>query len=98
MEILPSCSCATTIVWLHHQNFIEAIQVKASMNYTRMLCTVLNKSWKLHLQYSSYMAICLPYYKPSKTNKTCWPVLDNSDGLISKVHLWAPTYGHTSFS
>ena len=41
IRFFPSCGCVNITVWMHH---IDAN--KTHGNYTKRLCTILNKSWK----------------------------------------------------
>ena len=68
MEFLPSCSCVGTIVWLHHLDFIKTkhLEKKLDGNYTKMLCALLDTSWK---KYSTKKAAEWTSHKPSKEDE-----------------------------
>ena len=60
---------------------------KSDKNYTRMLCTTLNKPWKQHPTKQRLYTHLLPI---SQT------IL--AKGLISNILLWTPTHGLASVS
>ena len=66
-------------------------------NCSRMLRAVLNKSLKLHpnetVAVQSFAFHLMSYL--SKTNKTCWTLLENRDELINNDHQWTTTDGRT---
>ena len=75
---------------------MKHLEKKLDGNYTRMLSTVLNKSWKQH---STKLAV-----RPYNFHLTNHPrgtiqveySWRNKDELINNVVLWTPTYGQTS--
>ena len=68
---------------------------KLDGNYTRMLRTILNKSWWLHPTKHQQYGHLPPIMKTIQIRQTrhagqCWR---SRDKLISDVLLWTPTYG-----
>ena len=66
-----------------------------SGNYTRMLRTILNKSWRQHPSKHQLYGHLPPITKIIQVRRTrraghCWR---SRDELISDVLLWTPTYG-----
>ena len=64
-------------------------------NYTRMLRTILNKSWRQHSTKQQRHGHLPPITKPIKVRRTrhpghCWR---SRDELISDVLLWTPSHG-----
>ena len=52
-------SCVSTIVWLQYQDLAKHLKKKHGRDYTKILWTFLNKSWKQHsskLQLYSHLA------------------------------------------
>ena len=43
-----SCCCVSTSIWMHPLNLMKHLEKTLDVNYTKMLCAFLNKSWKLH--------------------------------------------------
>ena len=67
-------------------------------NYIRMLCAVLNKSWKQHPTKQQLYSHLPPISQTIQVRQTrhaghCWR---SRDKLISDVLLWTHTHGHTS--
>ena len=85
--LLYGCNTWTVMKWL------EKIH---DGNYRRMLCVVLNKSWKQHPT-KQKLYVCL--YPVSQTVQVRWAshaghCWQSKDELRSDVLLWTPTYGH----
>ena len=67
-------------------------------NYTRMLQTILNKSWKQHPMKQQLYSHLPPISKTIQVRQTrcighCWR---NKDELTSDFLPWTPTHGHVS--
>ena len=74
----------------------KRLEKKLDGNYTRMLRTILNKSWWQHptrLQLYGYLPPIMKTIQVWWTRHAghCWR---SRDELISDVLLWTPTYGH----
>ena len=67
-------SCITLIL-------TKCLEKKLDGNYTRMLCTVLNKSWKQHPTKKALYNHLPPHFinHPSTVNKTCWTLLEKRE-------------------
>ena len=68
---------------------------KLDSNYTRMLCVILNKSWRQHPTKQQLYDHLPPFMKTIKIRRTrhtrhCWR---SRDELISDVLLWTPSHG-----
>ena len=48
MRFLPSWSCSSATIWLHHLDSNKQLKKKLDGNYTRILHAILNKSRKQH--------------------------------------------------
>ena len=64
-------------------------------NYTRMLRSILNKSWRQHSTKQQLYGHLLPIIKTNQVRRTrlarqCWR---SKDELISDVLLWTPSHG-----
>ena len=73
----------------------KRLEKKLDGNYTRMLQTILNKSWRQHPTRHQLYGHLPPIMKTIQVRRTrhaghCWR---NRDKLISDVLLWTPTYG-----
>ena len=73
----------------------KRLQKKLDGNYTRMLRSILNKSWRQHPTRHQLYGHLPPIAKTIQVRRTrhaghCWR---SRDELISDVLLWAPTYG-----
>ena len=73
----------------------KRLEKKLDGNYTRMLRAILNKSWQQHPTKHQLYGHLPPITKTIQVRRTrhaghCWR---SSDGLISDVLLWTPTYG-----
>ena len=71
---------------------------KLDGNYTRMLRTILNKSWRQHPTRHQLYGHLPPITKTIQVRRTkhaghCWR---SRDELISDVLLWTPTYGRAN--
>ena len=66
------------------------LEKKLDGNYTKILCAVLNKSWKQHPTKTTAVQPLTSHLQnyPGKVNKTCWKLLGNKDKLINDVFLW----------
>ena len=74
---------------------IKRLEKKLDGNYTRMLWTILNKSWWQHPTRHQLYGHLPPITKTIPVRRTrhaghCWR---SRDELISDVLLWTPTYG-----
>ena len=72
----------------------KRLEKKQDDNYTKMLRTVLNKSWRQHLTKHQLYGHLPPITKTIQVRRTrhaghCWK---SRDELISDVLLWTPTY------
>ena len=72
----------------------KRLEKKLDGNYTRMLRSILNKSWWQHPTRHQIYCHLPPITKTIQVRRTrhaghCW----RSDVLISDVLLWTPTYG-----
>ena len=73
----------------------KRLEKKLNGNYTRMLWTILNKSWRQHPTRHQLYGHLSPITKTIQVRQTrhaghCWR---SRDELISDVLLWTPTYG-----
>ena len=73
----------------------KRLEKKLDSNYTRMLRTILNKSWRQHSTKHQLYGYLPPITKTIKVRRTrhaghCWR---SRDELISDVLLWTPSYG-----
>ena len=73
----------------------KRLEKKLDGNYTRMLRTILNKSWRQHPTRHQLYGHLPPITKTIQARRTrhaghCWR---SRDELISDVLLWTPTYG-----
>ena len=73
----------------------KRLEKKLDSNYTRMLRTILNKSWQQHPTRHQLYGHLPPITKTIQVRRTrhaghCWK---SRDELISDVLLWTPTYG-----
>ena len=73
----------------------KRLEKKLDSNYTRMLCAILNKSWRQHPTRHKLYGHLLPIMKTIRVKRTryaghCWR---SRDELISDVLLWTPSYG-----
>ena len=73
----------------------KRLEKKLDGNYTRMLRTILNKSWQQHPTRHQLYGHLPPITKTIQARRTthaghCWR---SRDKLISDVLLWTPTYG-----
>ena len=94
MQIWSHCICVSTTVWLHSWTLIKHQEKKANEKYLRMLCAVLNKSWKQHPTKQPLLLRITSHCKnhPRDAGHCKW----SKDQLISNVLQWTPTHGHTS--
>ena len=84
--MLYGCTTWTLTKWL---------EKKLDGNYTRILRSILNKSWRQHPTRHQLYSHQHPITKTIQFRRTthaghCWR---NRDELISGVLLWTPTYG-----
>ena len=84
--LLYGCTTWTLTKWL---------EKKLDGNYTRMLRTILNKSWRQHSTRHQLYGHLLPITKTIQVRRTrhaghCWR---SRDKLISDVLRWTPAYG-----
>ena len=97
-EILPSSSRVSTIVWLHYFDFNEALGEKVRLGYKSMLRAILNKPGRQH-HIKQHQKGHLPpisqniEVRRARQARHCWR---SKEKLISDVHEWTTTYGHTS--
>ena len=87
MLILPY-GCTT---W----TLIKCMEKELDSNYTRMLWTILNKTWRQHPTKQQLYGHLLPITKTIQVGQTiyaghCWR---SKDELISDVLLWTPSHG-----
>ena len=80
--------------------FQWSLEEKQDSNYTRMLCAVLNKSWKQPLTKQQLYDHLPPISQTIHVRWTrhaghCWK---SSNELISDIIQWTPTCEHTSVS
>ena len=73
----------------------KRLKKKLDGNYTRILRTILNKSWRQHLTRHQLYSQLPPVTKTIQVRRTrhaghCWR---SKDELISDVLLWTPAYG-----
>ena len=73
----------------------KRLEKKLDGNYTRMLRTILNKSWRQHPTRHQLYGHLPPITKTIQVKRTrhaghCWR---SRDELIGDVFLWTPTYG-----
>ena len=71
------------------------LEKKLDGNYTRMLRTILKKSWRQHPTRHQLYGHLSPFTKTIQVRRSrhaghCWK---SRDELISDVLLWTPTYG-----
>ena len=72
----------------------KRLEKKLDGNYTRMLRSILNRSWRQHPTRHQLYGHLLPITKTIQVRRTrharhCWR---SRDELISDVLLWTPTY------
>ena len=72
----------------------KRLEKKLDGNYTRMLRTIVNKSWRQHPTKHQLYGLLPPITKTIQARRTghvghCWR---SGDELISDVLLWTPTY------
>ena len=67
-ELLPSCGCVSTTVWMHHLDTNKMHDKKLDGNYTRILHAVLTKSWK-QLLTKHWLYSHLPSHRPFKLDR-----------------------------
>ena len=84
--LLYGCTTWTLTKWL---------EKKLDGNYTRMLCAILNKSWRQHPTRHQLYGHLPPIMKTIQVRRTrhavhCWRSWDE---LIRDVLLWIPTHG-----
>ena len=94
-QFLPGSGRVDTAVWMHHLDADKRLEKKLDGNYTRMLRTVLNKSWWQHSTKNQLYGHLPPITKTIQVRRTrhaehCWR---SRDELICDVLLWTPTYG-----
>ena len=77
-------SCLTGTLMKH-------LEKKIKENYTRILCAVLNKSWKQHSTKQQLYSHLPPITQVRQTRHVehCWR---RRDGLISNILIWTPTH------
>ena len=73
----------------------KRLEKKLDGNYTRMLCAILNKSWRQHPTRHQLYGHLPPITKTIQVRRTrhaghCWR---SRDELIRDVLLWIPTHG-----
>ena len=73
----------------------KRMEKKLDGNYTRMLQTILNKSWRQHPTKQQLYVHLPPITKTIQVRQTrhaghCWR---SRDGLISDILLWTPLHG-----
>ena len=94
MGIFPSCSCVSTIVYLHHLDSNEKARWELHKNavyyFEQILEAAPNKTAALR-PLASYLI-----NHSSMMNIICWALLETKVKLISNVLLWIPILGHTS--
>ena len=71
------------------------MEKKLDSNYTRILWTILNKSWRQHPTKQQLYGHLPPITKTFQVRRTrhvghCWR---NRDGLVSDILLWTPSHG-----
>ena len=87
MHFFPSSSHVDTAIW----TLTKCMKKKLDTNYTRMLRAILNKSWRQHLQISSYTTIIKTMQiRWTRHVEHCWR---SKDELISNTLLWIPSHG-----
>ena len=74
---------------------IKRMEKKLNDNHTRMLRTILNKSWRQHPTKQQLYGHLPPFKKTTKLRQTrhvghCWR---SKDELISDILLWTPSHG-----
>ena len=80
-----------TAVWM----LTKCMEKKLDGNYTRMLRTILNKSWRQHPRKQQLYSHLPPITKTIQVRRTrhagyCWR---SRDKLISDLLLWTPSHG-----
>ena len=99
MGILLSCSSVSATVWLHHLELKKCFEKKLDGNYTKMLCVVLNISWKQY-PYKTADVGPLTSHLTNHPSKICWEIWVRVDlGVIqwkgtsysSKLQNWSLT-------
>ena len=73
----------------------KCMEKKLDGNYTRMLQTILNKSWRQHPTKQQLYGHQPPITKTIKIRRTKYAghCLRSRDELISDVHMWTPSHG-----
>ena len=95
-----NCKWNTEIFVLHlnsSQRFHFLWRYKLDSNYTRMLGSILNKSWRQHLTKQQLYGHLPPITKTIKVRRTRHAVhcRRSMDELISDVLEWTPSHGRT---
>ena len=90
MQFLPSSGRVNTATW----TLTKLREKKHDSNYTRMLQTILNKSWRQHPTKQQLYSHLTPITKTIKVRWTrhaghCWR---SRDELISDVFKWTPSH------
>ena len=85
---IPLYGCTT---W----TLAKCMEKKLDGNYTRMLWTILNTSWRQHLTKQQLCGYLPPITKTIQVRRTrhvghCW---SSRDKLISNILLWTPSHG-----
>ena len=93
-RILPSFSRVSTTVQLPRSKRSE----KIDENYIRMVRSILNKTWKKHptkqqlYGHLPFISQTIQVIRTKNVGHCWWSKVE----LISNVHLWTITHGHTS--
>ena len=92
---LPGSGRIDNAVWMHYLDAEKRLEKKLDGNYTRMLRAILNKYLRQHPTKHRLYGQLPPITKTIQVRRTkhvghSWK---STDGLISDVLLWTPTYG-----
>ena len=84
------------LYWCTTWTLTKRLEKKLDGNYTRMLCAILNKSWRQNPTRHQLYGHLPPITKTIQVRRTrhaghCWR---SRDELIRDVLLWTPTHGH----
>ena len=95
MGFFPSYGCVNTTVWMQHMDTNKMHgKKKLDGNYTRMLCIVLNKSWKQHPtkeQLNGHLPLIskIIILRQTRHARHCWRTRVE---LMSDIILWTPIH------
>ena len=89
VQFLPSSDCVDTAIWMHYMDATKRLEKKLDGNNTRIMGTILNKSWRQHPTKQQLYSHLPPVTKAIEVRRTrragnCWR---------SRDELWTPSHG-----